>query len=34
VKCRKKNTIAGEKINKKEKKEILCPECRTEKKKP
>jgi len=32
TKCRKKNTIVGEEISEKEK--ILCPEYRTEKKKP
>jgi len=34
VKCRRKDTVVGEKISKEEKKKILCPEYRTEKRKP
>jgi len=34
AKCERKDTVVGEEICEKEKKEILCPECRTGKKKP
>jgi len=34
VKCRRKNTIIGEKVSEEKKKRILCLECSTGKKKP